>query len=164
MPSRERGPTLATKSNEDLMLAQCRETRERIGPTPVLPSPVEDSVPDGAAISDDDSVVSSVCSQHSEPEGEFRNDYDDGIVHIPRPPPAPNIQNEEAGPNIIPEGDPPVHAPEGVAIPPAPNISTRNRRRACQHPPAKWMRGADGKLERVNLSELKQQKATGKLN
>jgi hypothetical protein len=26
------------------------------------------------------------------------------------------------------------------------------------------MRGADGKLERVNLSELKQQKATGKLN
>ena len=26
------------------------------------------------------------------------------------------------------------------------------------------MRGADGKLERVNLSELKQQKAMGKLN
>ena len=71
------------RRNEDLMRAQRRETRERIGPTPVLPSPVEDSVPDGAAISDDDSVVSSVCSQHSEPEGEFRDDYDDGIVHIP---------------------------------------------------------------------------------
>ncbi len=65
------------------MRAQRRETQEQIGPTPVLPSPVEDSVPDGAAISDDDSVVSSVCSQHSEPKGEFRDDYDDGIVHIP---------------------------------------------------------------------------------
>jgi hypothetical protein len=79
------------RQNEDLLRAQRRETREQIGPTPCLPSPVEDSVPDGAAISDDDSVVSSVCSQHSEPEAEFRDDYDDGIVHIPRPPPAPNI-------------------------------------------------------------------------
>ena len=152
------------RRNEDLMRAQRRETRERIGPTPVSPSPVEDSVPNSATISDDDSLVSSVCSQHSEPEGEFRDDYDDGIVHIPRPPPAPNIRNEGAGPNIIPEGDPPVHAPEGAAIPPAPNISTRTRGRARQYSPAKWMRGADGKLERVNLSELKQQKAMGKLN
>ncbi len=65
------------------MQAQRWETRELIGPTPDLPSPVEDSVPDGAVISDDDSVVSSVYSQHSEPKGEFRDDYDDGIVHIP---------------------------------------------------------------------------------
>jgi hypothetical protein len=109
-------------------------------------------------------VWSSVISQHSEPKGEFRDDYDDGIVHIPQPPPAPNIQNEEAGWNIIPEEDPPVHAPEGAAIPPAPKISTRTHWHACHYPPAKWMRGADGKLECVNLSELKQQKAMGKLN
>ncbi len=96
--------------------------------------------------------------------GEFRDDYDDGIVHIPQSSPAPNIQNEGAGPNIIPEGDPPIHAPEGAAIPPAPNISTRTCWHACQYPPAKWMCGTDGKLERVNLSELKQEKAMGKLN
>jgi hypothetical protein len=150
--------------NEDLIRAQHQKTRERIGPTPGLPSPVEDSVPYGVAISDDDSVVSSVCSQHSEPKGEFRDDYDDGIVHIPQPPPAPKIRNEGAGLNIIPEGDPLIHAPEGAAIPPAPNISTRTCWRAWQYSPAKWMRGADGKLERVNLSELKQQKAMGKLN
>ncbi len=69
--------------NEDIMRAQLWETQERAGPTPCLPSPVENSVTNGAAISDDDSVVSSVCSQHSEPKGEFRGDYDDGIVHIP---------------------------------------------------------------------------------
>ncbi len=54
--------------NEDLMHAQHQETQEQVGPTPCLPSPVEDSVPISATISDDDSVVSSVCSQHSEPE------------------------------------------------------------------------------------------------
>jgi hypothetical protein len=74
------------------------------------------------------------------------------------------MQNEGAGPNIIPEGDPPVYAPEGVAIHHAPNISTRTCWRAHQYSPVKWMRGADGKLECVNLSELKQQKAMGKLN
>ena len=129
-----------------------------------MPSPVKDSVPNGAAISDDDSVVSSVCSQHSESEGEFRDDYDDDIVHIPQPPPALNIQNEGAGPNIISEGDPPVHAPEGAAIPPAPNISMRTHWHACEYPHAKWMHGADKKLECINLSKLKQQKAMGKLN
>ena len=34
----------------------------------------------------------------------------------------------------------------------------------CQYPPAKWIRGADGKWECINLSDLKQQKAMGKLN
>jgi hypothetical protein len=152
------------RQNEDLMHAQRWETLEQNRPTPCLPSPVEDSVPNITAISDDDGVVSSVCSQHSEPKGEFRDDSDDGIVHIPRSPPALNIQNEGAGPNIIPEGDPSVHAPEGAAIPHAPNISMRTRWHACQYPPAKLMCGADRKLERVNLSELKQQKAMGKLN
>jgi hypothetical protein len=57
--------------------------REQNEPTPILPSPVEVSVPNGAAIFDDDSVVSSVFSQHSEPKGAFRDDYDDVIVHIP---------------------------------------------------------------------------------
>ncbi len=75
-----------------------------------------------------------------------------------------NIRNEGAGPSIIPEGDLLVHAPEGATIPPAPNISTRTCQCACQYLPTKWMDGADRKLERVNLSELKQQKAMGKLN
>ncbi len=69
--------------NEDLMRAQRQETQERVGLTPCLPSPVEDSVSNGAAISDDESVLSSVYSQHSEPKGEFRDDYDNDIVHIP---------------------------------------------------------------------------------
>jgi hypothetical protein len=141
-----------------------RETRERAGPTPCLPTPIKDDVPNGATISDDDSVDSSVYSQHSEPEGEFRDD-DDGFVQIPQPLPAPNIVNEGAGPNIIPEGDDPVNAPEGAVIPPALNIGMRkNRGCACQYPPAKWICGADGKMEHINLSELKQQKAMGKLN
>ncbi len=59
-----------------------------MGPTPVMASPVEDIVPEGAPISDDDSVVSSVYIVHSEPEGEFRDDLDN---HVPGPPPAPNI-------------------------------------------------------------------------
>ncbi len=129
-----------------------------------MPTPITDDVSDGAAISDDDSMDSSVYSQHSEPKGEFRDD-DDGFVHVPQPLPAPNIVNEGAGPNIIPKGDDLFNAPEGAAIPPAPNIGTRkNPGCACQYPPAKWIRGADGKMERVNLSELKQQKAMGKLN
>ena len=43
------------------MRSQKRETRERMDPTPVVVTPVEDFVPEGAPISDDDdSVVSSV--------------------------------------------------------------------------------------------------------
>jgi hypothetical protein len=133
--------------------------------TPGLILPVVGSLPNAAAISDDDSVDSSVCSQHSEPEEEFRNDYDNNcFVHIPQPPPAPNIINEGAGPNIVPEGDTLVQAPEGAALPPAPNISRRTCSRARQHPPASWICGADGKLEHVVLSELKRQKAMGKFN
>ncbi len=95
------------------MCGQCCNTLERAGPTPGLTPPVVGSFPNAAAISDDDSMDSSVCSQHSGPEGEFRDDYDnDSFVHIPRPPPAPNIVNEGAGPNIVPEGDTLVQAPE----------------------------------------------------
>jgi hypothetical protein len=137
------------------MRARHQETCERACPTPCLPTPITDEVPNSVTISDNDSMDSSVYSQHSEPEGEFRDD-DDGFVHIPQPLPAPNIVNEKAGSNIIPEGDDPVNAPEGAAIPPGGH--------ACQCPPAKWICGADGKMERVNLSELKQQKAMGKLN
>jgi hypothetical protein len=86
------------------MSAQCQESCERVGPTP----PVVDSVPNGATISDDESMDSSVCSQHSEPTGEFRDD-NDGFVHIPQPLPAPNIIYEGAGPNIIPVGDSLLH-------------------------------------------------------
>jgi hypothetical protein len=39
-----------------------------------LTPPVTDSVPNGAAISDDDRMDSLVCSQHSEPKKEFRDD------------------------------------------------------------------------------------------
>ncbi len=69
--------------NEYLMCAQRLETQEQNVPAPCLPSPVKNSVPNSAAISDDDSVVSSVCSQHSEPKGGLRDDNDNGIVHIP---------------------------------------------------------------------------------
>jgi hypothetical protein len=52
-----------------------------MGPTPLLPTPGKDIVPKGAPISNNDSVVSSVYSQHSEPEGDFRDDDNyDGVV------------------------------------------------------------------------------------
>ncbi len=47
------------------MHAQRKETQERMGPTPLLPTPAKDIVPEGAPISNNDSVVSSVYSQHS---------------------------------------------------------------------------------------------------
>ncbi len=79
------------------------------------------------------------------------------FVHIPQPPPALNIVNEGAGPNIDPEGDTLVQVPEGAAVSPAPNIVRGTHSCTCQHPPASWICGADGELEGVNLSELKQQ-------
>ena len=118
------------------MHARRQETRERAGLTPCLPTLITDDVPNGAAISDDDSMGSSVCTQHSVPKGEFRDD-DDSFVHIPQPLTAPNIVNEGAGPDIIPEGDALVNVPEGAAIPPAPNIGTSTHWHACQYPPAK---------------------------
>ncbi len=94
-----------------------------MGPTPLLPTPAKDIVPEGAPISDNDSMVPSVYSQHSGPEGEFRNDDNcDGFVHIPYTPLAPNIKNEGAGPNLVPEGDKSIQAHEGAAVPPAQNI------------------------------------------
>ncbi len=54
--------------NEDLMCAQRKETQECMGPTLLLSTPAKDIVPEGAPISDNDSVVSSVYSKHSEPE------------------------------------------------------------------------------------------------
>jgi hypothetical protein len=102
--------------HEDLMHARCQEIHERVGLTP--PSPVTNSVPNDAIISDDESMDSSVCSQHSELKGELR-DNDDGFVHIPQPLPAPNIVNEGANPNIILEVDSQVNAPGRAAIPPA---------------------------------------------
>ncbi len=126
--------------NEDLMHAQRKETREHMGPTPLLPTPTKDIVPEGAPISDNDSVVSSVYSQHSEPEGEFRDDDNyDGFVHIPHTPLAPNIENEGAGPNLVPEGDKTIQAHEGAAVPPAPNIGQQTRGPTRQYPPARWI-------------------------
>jgi hypothetical protein len=152
------------RCNEDLMCAQRQNVREMIGCTPTPPS-VVDAVPDRAAILDDESVASSVCSQNSEPEGDYVDDYDDddGFVHIPNPPSAPNIVNEGAGPNIVPEGDDSVQAPEGVSLPPAPNIF-RTRGKAQQNPPGRWISGADGKMECINMCELKQHKALEMLN
>ncbi len=111
-----------------------------MGPTPLLPTPAEDIVPEGAPISDNDSVISSVYSQHSEPEGEFRDDDDyDGFFHIPQSPLAPNIIYEGAGPNLVPEGDESIQAPEGAAVPPAPNIGQQTCDLTCQYPPARWI-------------------------
>ncbi len=122
------------------MRAQCKETRVRMGPTPLLPTPAKDIVPKGAPISDNDSVVSSLYSQHSEPEGEFREDDSyNGFVHIPQPPLALNIVNEGAGPNLIPEGDKSIQAPEGAAVPPAPNVGRWTHDPTHQYPPARWI-------------------------
>ncbi len=96
-----------------------------MGSTPLLPTPAKDIVPEGAPISDNDSVVSSVYSQHSKPEGEFRDDDNyDGFVHIPHTPLAWNIENEGAGPNLIPEGDESIQAHEGAAVLPCPKYWT----------------------------------------
>jgi hypothetical protein len=136
-----------------------------MGPTPLLPTPAKDIIPKGAPISNNDSVVSSVYSQHSEPEGEFRDDNDyDGFVHIPQPPLAPNIVNEGAGSNLVPEGDESIQAHEEAAVPPVQNIGRRTRNLTCQYPPARWIQGADGRMERVNFCELRRMKAMGKLN
>jgi hypothetical protein len=126
---------------------------------------VVDPVPDCAAILDDKSVASSVCSQNLEPEGDYVDDYDDddGFVHIPNPPPAPNIVNEGAGLNIVPEGDNSVQAPEGVSVPPTPNIC-QTCGKAWQNLPGRWIHGADGRMERINMCELKQHKVLKTLN
>jgi hypothetical protein len=60
---------------------------------------------------------------------------------------------------ISPEGDSLVHTPEGVELSPAANIGTRTCWHACQYPPATWLYGTDRKVDRVDLSEFKQQKA-----
>jgi hypothetical protein len=65
--------------NEDLVHVQHQDTCKRAGQTPDLTPPVTDNFPNAAIISDDDSVDSSVCSQHLQPEGEFRDDYDGNI-------------------------------------------------------------------------------------
>ena len=93
------------------------------------------------------------------------DDYDDdeGFVHIPNPPPAPNIVNEGAGPNIVPEGDDSVQAPEGVSVPPAPNIC-RTCGKAWKNPPGRWIRGADGRMECINMFKLAQHEALEMLN
>ncbi len=107
----------------------------------------------------------SVYSQHSEPEGEFRDDDNyDGFVHIPQPPLAPNIVNEGAGLNLVPDGDESIQAPEGAAVPPAPNIEQWTHDPTCQYHPARWIQGADGRMEHVNFCELRHIKAMGKLN
>jgi hypothetical protein len=51
--------------NEDFMRAKCQDTCERSTTPGLTPPPVAGSFPDAASISDDDSVDSSVCSQHS---------------------------------------------------------------------------------------------------
>ncbi len=94
-----------------------------MGPTHLLPTPGEDIVPKRAPISNNDSVVTSVYNQHSEPEGDFRNDDNyDGVVYIPHAPLAPNVKIEGARQNLVPEGDKSIQAHEGAAVPPAPNI------------------------------------------
>jgi len=152
------------RRNEDLMRVQRRDLREKVGESSTPPI-ADEPVPGRDVISDNDSDASSVCSQNSEPEGEFVDDYDDddGFLHIPNPRPAPNIINEGAGPNIVPEGDDSVQAPEGVPLPPAPNIR-RTRGKARQHPPGTWIRGADGRMERVNMCELRRHRDLGTLN
>jgi hypothetical protein len=60
-----------------------------------------DSVPKRVT-TDNESMDSSDCSQHSEPEGKFRDD-NEGFIHIPQPLPAPIILNRVGGLSFIPE-------------------------------------------------------------
>jgi hypothetical protein len=114
------------RQNEELMRAQCKETQEHMGPTLLLPTPAKDIVPKGAPISNNYSVVSSVYSQHSKPEEQFRDDDDyNGFIHIPHTPLAPNIKNEGAGPNLVLEENKSIQTHAGAAVPPAPNIGQR---------------------------------------
>jgi hypothetical protein len=143
------------RRNEELMPAQRQNVMETIRRTLTLPS-VVDSVPDHTAVSDDESVASSVCSQNSEPERDYVDDFDDddSFVHIPNTTPVSNKVNEGAGLNIVPEGDDSVQAPEGVSVPPVPYIC-RTHGKARKNPPGRWIRGADGRMEHINMCELK---------
>ncbi len=49
----------------NLCVHNVKKLENVMGPTPLLPTPAKDIVPKGAPISDNDSVVSSVYSQHS---------------------------------------------------------------------------------------------------
>jgi hypothetical protein len=116
-------------------------------------------------ISDDDSVDSSLYSQDSESEvGIWDNQYNDDVSIAPEgaqliPPNddgnraplvgspvgrniGPEREAAQPVPNIVPA---PIQAPEGA--------THRRCEKAKQYPPAMmWRRGADGKLERIEMN------------
>ena len=126
-----------------------RAVRKSI-PPPVA-TDVDDvgEVPGVAPISDNGSVDSSLFSRASESEGDIwgNNNYDD------------DASNAHKGANLVP---PNFNGNEGVQ--PAPNIipapegaHPRTCGKAKEHPPAVWCRGANGKMEHVSLSVIRQE-------
>jgi len=135
--------------NEDLMRDRNRAVRKSI-PSPVA-TDVDDAgeVPGVAPISDNGSVDSSLFSRASESEGDIwgNNNYDD------------DASNAHEGANLAP---PNFDGNEGVQM--TPNITQapegahrRTGGKAKEHPPAMWRRGADGKMEHVSLSVIRQE-------
>jgi hypothetical protein len=134
--------------NEDRMRDRNRAVTKSI--PPLVATNVDDAgeVPGVAPISDNGSVDSSLFSRASESEGGIwgSNNYDD------------DASNAHEGANLVP---PNFNGNEGVQ--PTPNIAQapegahrRTLGKAKEHPPAVWHRGADGKMERVSLSVIRQ--------
>ena len=151
------------RRNEDLMRERNRAVKKVI-PVPVSTGQDDDAAPEAQQISDDSSVDSSLYSRDSESEGGIwgNNDVDDASL----PPEGGNT-------NVIPPEDDNRRAPlhgspigqgnEGVNVPrnivpdqnTAPEGAKRRRGKAKQYPPAVWRRGADGKMERISLSQVR---------
>ncbi len=137
------------RRNEDRMCDRNCAVRKSISP-PVA-TDVDDAgkVPGVAPISDDGSVDPSLFIRASESEGDIwgNNNYDD------------DASNAHERANLVP---PDFNGNEGVQ--PTPNIAQapevahqRTCGKAKEHPPAVWRRGADGKMERVSLSVIRQE-------
>ncbi len=137
------------RQTEDLMRDRNCAVRKSI-PPPVA-TDVDDAgkVPGVAPISDNGSVDSSLFSRDSESEGDIwgNNNYDD------------DASNAHEGANLVP---PNFIGNEGVQ--PTPNITQapegahqRTCGKAKEYPPAVWRRGADGKMEHVSLSVIRQE-------
>jgi len=137
--------------NEDL-LHECNHAVRKSIPKPVA-TDLDDAgnAPGVAPISYISSVDSLLFSRASESEGDIwgniNYDYDD------------DASNAHEGANLVPPG---FNGNEGVQ--PTPNITPapegahcRTGGKAKEHPPAVWRRGADGKMERVSLSVIRQE-------
>ncbi len=125
--------------NEELMRAQRKETQERMGPIPLLPTPAKDIVPKGAPVSDHDIVWFRLFTANIQNQRENLGMMTTTMVLFTLLIPLliQISKNEGAEPNLIPEGDESIQAHEGAAVPPAPNIGRWTRNPTHQYPPAR---------------------------